>query len=108
MVMETCLENIAKDDGSSSSRVASDLNVNVDRKIVSYRDICLGSDSDDPSESFDEEGGSNNGDESQDEELESNIDKRCPVVKISKEERKQACQPWKHSMIVKLLEKGLE
>ncbi|KAJ1391938.1 hypothetical protein SESBI_36197 [Sesbania bispinosa] len=34
-------------------------------------------------------------------------DPKCPIVKVTKEERKLACQPWKNSVIVKLLGKRI-
>ncbi|KAJ1385633.1 hypothetical protein SESBI_41510 [Sesbania bispinosa] len=86
---------------------------------MSSKDICLGedkemsetdsSDSDDfeaedsmtmedASDSTEEDGSS------EDDESDENIS-TCLVVKVSKEERKHACHPWKHFVIVKLLGK---
>ncbi|KAJ1443237.1 Zinc finger, CCHC-type [Sesbania bispinosa] len=83
--------------------------VSLSRKLVSYKDICLGSKGDDKGV---EEDGSE-GDSSEQESSESEgsdyeddfvmFDPLCPVVSLSKEERKRICHPWKRAIIVKLL-----
>ena len=34
-------------------------------------------------------------------------DLTCPIVKVTKEERRELCRPWKKALIVKLLRKKL-
>ncbi|KAJ1384706.1 hypothetical protein SESBI_42330 [Sesbania bispinosa] len=77
------------------------------RRMVSYKDVCLGvnggeysesSDSDyEPSSEEEESEG-----ESEDSETENVL---CPVVKLSCKERLEAFRPWKKTFIVKLLGK---
>ncbi|KAJ1426110.1 hypothetical protein SESBI_10495 [Sesbania bispinosa] len=110
-----------RENGSQATTV-----IGCDRKSISYRDICLGKEDQntededsDSSDSEDSDYEGKNGDSASDEEVgdsgdefmseeeenEDNQMSRCPVVKISKEERKRVCRPWKHWVIVKLLGK---
>ncbi|KAJ1380290.1 Zinc finger, CCHC-type [Sesbania bispinosa] len=92
------------------------------RPLVSYRDICLGeekelSDSEMSDSSASSDEGSEEDEQDSSDELQESMEDdgsdseeetqrpTRPVVKVTKEERKQACQPWKHSIIIKLLGK---
>ncbi|KAJ1381927.1 hypothetical protein SESBI_44715 [Sesbania bispinosa] len=70
-----------------------------ERKVVSYKDICLGEDKD----ASDEDTSESEEDDQEMEEDKDSSDEETAIVKISKEERKEACKPWKNSVIVKLL-----
>ncbi|KAJ1431333.1 hypothetical protein SESBI_07185 [Sesbania bispinosa] len=125
VVMETyLLENNA---ATEVSKEATTIGMKMERGVVSYRDLCLGKDnmcSEDEGSSDSEESDEDDshdrsyvaeeededdtsGEEaSLDEENDAPIgDARCPVVKVSREERKNACLPRKNSVIVKLLGK---
>ncbi|KAJ1392541.1 hypothetical protein SESBI_35774 [Sesbania bispinosa] len=84
------------------------------RKVVSYRDVCIGvngaEDGYASSESgfdFWEENMEDEGDDSEEMEVveEDNITILCPSIKLSKSERIGACIPWKRALIIKLLGK---
>ncbi|KAJ1439231.1 hypothetical protein SESBI_02602 [Sesbania bispinosa] len=87
--------------------------LNFLRGVVSYKDIFIGAnegsehESDSGCDSFSSDSGDeDNGDEDQiDEELLSLWDPGCPIVKISKKEKKSICIPWKRTVIIKLLGK---
>lgn len=83
-------------------------------KLVSYKDICVGINGNDLGDEDDEEDYINNSGsdaEEEDDELEEGDeemvpqDPLCPVIKVSKQELKEACKPWKKAIIVKLLGK---
>lgn len=84
------------------------------RKLVSYKDICVGINGNNLGDEDDEEDYINNSGsdaEEEDDELEEGDeemvpqDPLCPVIKVSKQELKEACKPWKKAIIVKLLGK---
>ncbi|KAJ1436285.1 hypothetical protein SESBI_04316 [Sesbania bispinosa] len=110
VVMETAPEKIIL--GSDSSKFLEEMK-DTDKgcKLVSYRDVCLGEDHEaesmgsDDAEDSDDDSYMNMEGSSEDEDV--SVDPRCPVVNVTKEERKQACQPWKNSIIVNLLGKGV-
>src|ERR1044072_6199134 len=80
------------------------------RKPLSYKDICTGVNGGDYEEDDVVDNlGSDSDDFFVDEEdmVVDNqvVDPLCPIVKISKEELKEACKPWHNVVIVKLLGK---
>ncbi|KAJ1389959.1 Ribonuclease H domain [Sesbania bispinosa] len=87
------------------------------RKVVSYKDVCLGVNGvDDGYCSFEQEYDfweKMNEEEERavleemEEVEEDNLKILCPMVKLSKEERIGACIPWKRAIIIKLLGKRM-
>ncbi|KAJ1379762.1 Zinc finger, CCHC-type [Sesbania bispinosa] len=89
------------------------IGMSLERKVTSYRDICFGMDNDHESvhedTSEDDSSGFNSESEGSDSEEEflRNLDPLCPIVKISRMEKKYLCTPWKKAVIVKLLGKRI-
>ncbi|KAJ1410052.1 hypothetical protein SESBI_22287 [Sesbania bispinosa] len=86
----------------------------LERKVVSYRDVCSGlgyghisnNDDDSSGSGFDTESeGSEELDS--DEEFLKTLDPFCPIVKLSRLDKKCLCIPWNRAMIVKLLGKKI-
>ncbi|KAJ1382463.1 hypothetical protein SESBI_44240, partial [Sesbania bispinosa] len=85
------------------------------RKVVSYKDVCLGVNgvddgyisSDREVNLWEEEDDGLEGEEpdAMEEVEEDNLKILCPTVKLTKSERIGACIPWKRALIVKLLGK---
>lgn len=77
------------------------------RKLVSYKDICMGINGQKHVLSDDEPMIAEERDSGGDENAQGkNLEDRgilCLIVQISRDERKLACEPWKKSIIVKLL-----
>ncbi|XP_057425674.1 uncharacterized protein LOC130719039 [Lotus japonicus] len=81
-----------------------------DRRIVSYKDVCLGVNGGEESEDDDVpmEGFLSDSEESDSERAGKDAaqgNPLCPVIRISKEKRKELRKPWQNSIIVKLLGK---
>ncbi|KAJ1407541.1 hypothetical protein SESBI_24226 [Sesbania bispinosa] len=84
----------------------------LERKVVSYRDVCLGLDSGPGSLNEDGFSGSDtelegSEDLDSDEEFLRKLDPLCPIVKLSRMEKKCICIPWKRAIIVNLLGKKI-
>lgn len=87
------------------------------RRVVSYKDICAGIngvDNEDDEDDIIDHSGSDSDEEDEAEErenddmgVEEQQDPLCPVIKITKQELKEACKPWRKAIIVKLLGKKL-
>ncbi|KAJ1387100.1 hypothetical protein SESBI_40270 [Sesbania bispinosa] len=132
MVMETTAENMGKGGESLNARASISQNVGNEassqgRKILSYKDICLGSDNEESAEEstdseYDDASSSDDSDKGEYTSMDDSVEvsdanddgenkkddgsPRCPIVSITKKERKHTCLPWKKSVIVKLLGKG--
>ncbi|KAJ1422584.1 Zinc finger, CCHC-type [Sesbania bispinosa] len=80
--------------------------VSEEETTESNDEDSISKDSEDEAGSFMDDKSSSSGDDSSgDEEPYMGRLPKCLVVKVTKEERKHACQPWKNSIIVKLLRK---
>ncbi|KAJ1425768.1 Ribonuclease H-like superfamily [Sesbania bispinosa] len=89
--------------------------MHLSRKTVSYRDICAGNNGGNEPDGYVESESeySDSGEDSSDngnmfdEELLASWDPLCPIVKISREEKKGICIPWKRTVIIKLMGKRI-
>ncbi|KAJ1415939.1 Ribonuclease H-like superfamily [Sesbania bispinosa] len=91
------------------------------RNLISYKDICMGTNGGVNSDSSTPEGSDNSSSDSEDDETSeeedsedsedesylASCDPLCPLVKITREEKKSLCVPWKKTLIVKLLGKRI-
>lgn len=88
------------------------------RKLISYKDICAGINGNDYEEEDKDDYIDNSGTdvddevddvEGDDEDMDDSVqqDPLCPVIKVTKQELKEACKPWRKAIIVKLLGKKL-
>lgn len=113
VVAESPLENAQV--GSTPSEFMTATEIAMKRKVISYADICIGvngagkggdtSDEEGFLEDLMEEEASEEEEGEEKEKGEHEEDHLCPVVKISKEEIKEAQQYWRKALIVKLLGK---
>ncbi|KAJ1424289.1 Zinc finger, CCHC-type [Sesbania bispinosa] len=94
--------------GTETSIFQTATGLKLSRGLVSYKDICMGVRDEEileeGSSSEEEEGSMESGSEEEDDQDEFSLfDPLCPMVQLSKEERKRICSPWKHVVIIKHL-----
>ncbi|KAJ1377067.1 hypothetical protein SESBI_49285 [Sesbania bispinosa] len=120
VVLETPMEGTSEGRGvvheQKKSLFPTATEMAFNRKLVSYKDVILGVSDEDKDESSGPEDDSSES-SSEDEVMESDEedgergkdkgDPFCPIIHISREEFKEACKPWKYSIIVKVLGKKM-
>ncbi|KAJ1424783.1 hypothetical protein SESBI_11493 [Sesbania bispinosa] len=124
VVAEACGDTFVKEtplygiQGVSSSNPSSNhelfptaTGMKLNRGVVSYKDICLGSSfslEGDASEGGSDDDSFSSSDSEEDDsdlrEFLAECDPLCPIVKISSKEKKMMSIPWKRSIVVKLLD----
>ena len=70
-----------------------------DQKGTSFCDMLMGR----PDESMQEEDEEGNSEEDEEQTLEEDQDQDCPIIHVSKEEKRRVRKPWKKTLIIKLL-----
>ncbi|KAJ1379649.1 hypothetical protein SESBI_46710 [Sesbania bispinosa] len=93
IVMETMTKLMGRKRGSMNDKVEEDDSDSNDSNDESIKSMS---------------GSKNcNKEEGHEEDTSTTGDPKCPIVKVIKEERKHACQPWTNSIIIKLLGKRI-
>lgn len=97
-----------QEEGSKKELFPTSTRESLKWKLVSYKDVCMGVNGQKYDHLSDDDLVYVDKSDSNSEEVPGKQDKEgrevlCPVVKITREERKLACEPWKKAIIVKLL-----